>query len=145
MVTGLTTLTSAINELIRAYIQNTNEILRDAGVPSGSIAPHALFEVSMNSLFGSGGPDIKLGKKGTLVIGGKPKKERKARDPNAPKRPLTAFFLYSASARPIVKQDLPDSATSQEVSNEVLRRWNEMPAPEKEVCYLCALAPFRIL
>jgi HMG (high mobility group) box len=90
----------------------------------------------MNSLFGSGGPDIKLGKKGTLVIGGKPKKERKARDPNAPKRPLTAFFLYSASARPIVKQDLPETATSQEVSNEVLRRWNEMPISEKEVCIL---------
>lgn len=80
------------------------------------------------------------GKKGsllTLVPMNKVKKERKPRDPNAPKRPLTAYFLYGASARPIVKGDLGETATSKEVSEEVLRRWTEMPAAEKEVSSAC--------
>lgn len=85
----------------------------------------------MNSLFAPGA-EIKLGKKGMMLLN-KPKKERKLRDPNAPKRPLTAYFLYSQSARTIVKGDLGPAATAAEVSSEVLRRWNDMSTPEKEV------------
>jgi transcriptional regulator HMO1 len=125
-------------ELMRSYINHTNEILRDAGVPSSSLPSNALLEMSMNSLFAPGA-EVKMGKKGSLLIsglGGKPKKERKLRDPNAPKRPLTAFFLYGTSARPIVKKDLGEGASAHDVSQEVLRRWTQMPPEEKEVCDL---------
>jgi transcriptional regulator HMO1 len=102
-------------------------------VPPASIAPNAL--LAMNTLLTSAGADMKLSKKSAkLLLGtGKPKKERKLRDPNAPKRPLTAFFLYSSSARPIVKRDLGDKVSASEVSQEVLKRWNEMPEEEKHV------------
>ena len=39
--------------------------------------------------------------------GGKRKKAKK--DPNAPKKNMTAYFLYSMHARPKVKEDYPDA------------------------------------
>ena len=64
---------------------------------------------------------------------GRKKKPKKEKDPNAPKRPLTAFFLYSQSARPIVKSDVPEGTKASEVNEEILRRWNEMGEDQKTV------------
>lgn len=66
---------------------------------------------------------------------GKPRKvrEKKAKDPNAPKKPLTAFFLFQQTARPIVSLDLGDKATPKEVADETQRRWNDMSDEEKQV------------
>jgi hypothetical protein len=136
--------------LLQRYLEHVNSILEDAGVPRHVLQPNVLLGVSMESLFnganqGIGGgmqnaqgapQETSKGKKGsllTLVPMSKVKKERKPRDPNAPKRPLTAYFLYGASARPIVKGDLGETASSKEVSDEVLRRWTDMPVSEKEV------------
>lgn len=70
----------------------------------------------------------------------KRKRTRKEKDPNAPKRPLTAYFLYSHHARDIIKQDLRDANNgqepkSQEVQDEATRRWNAMVPDEKKVCH----------
>ena len=56
------------------------------------------------------------------------KKERKKRqhDPNAPKRPLTPFFLYMQTARPIIAKDLGSEVAKGAVSAEGTRRWKEM-------------------
>jgi hypothetical protein len=62
----------------------------------------------------------------------KKKRAKKEKDPDAPKRPLTAFFLFSTNARERVKEDMPES-TPVEVNNEILRRWNIMDAIEKQV------------
>ena len=71
--------------------------------------------------------------------GTKRKREKKEKDPNAPKKPLTAAFLYAQNARPVVRQDL-ETALAPEgklepnaVNIEVNKRWNEMPEEEKEV------------
>jgi hypothetical protein len=78
-----------------------------------------------------------LATKGAIDVAsaGKEKKKRvkKEKDPNAPKRPLTAFFLFSTRARQHIKSDLGE-ATPVEINNEILRRWNEMDAAQKEVC-----------
>lgn len=60
------------------------------------------------------------------------KKERKKRqhDPNAPKRPLTPYFLYMQTARPIIANDLGD-APKGAVQDEGQRRWASMSASEK--------------
>jgi len=72
------------------------------------------------------------------VVNGKPvkrsrkgKKEKKIRDPNEPKRPLTAFFVFNKHAKPQITQDLP-GATKGEVSKEITERWNSMTLEEKQ-------------
>ncbi|KAL0935284.1 HMG box protein [Colletotrichum truncatum] len=61
------------------------------------------------------------------------KKERKKRthDPNAPKRPLTPYFLYMQTARPIIASDLGESAPKGAVQEEGQRRWKAMNPSEK--------------
>lgn len=61
------------------------------------------------------------------------KKERKKRthDPNAPKRPLTPYFLYMQTARPIIASDLGEQAPKGAVQDEGQRRWSVMTPNEK--------------
>ncbi|KAH6681097.1 hypothetical protein F5X68DRAFT_211871 [Plectosphaerella plurivora] len=61
------------------------------------------------------------------------KKERKKRshDPNAPKRPLTPYFLYMQTARPIIASDLGTEAPKGAVQEEGQRRWKAMGNVEK--------------
>ncbi len=63
------------------------------------------------------------------------KKERKKRshDPNAPKRPLTPYFLYMQTARPIIASDLGPDAAKGAVQEEGQRRWSTMSAHDKAV------------
>ncbi|KAL2178776.1 uncharacterized protein P884DRAFT_298723 [Thermothelomyces heterothallicus CBS 202.75] len=62
------------------------------------------------------------------------KKERKKRthDPNAPKRPLTPYFLYMQTARPIIANDLGDQVPKGAVQDEGQRRWSVMSPQEKQ-------------
>ncbi|KAK4128122.1 hypothetical protein N657DRAFT_667456 [Parathielavia appendiculata] len=61
------------------------------------------------------------------------KKERKKRthDPNAPKRPLTPYFLYMQTARPIIANDLGAEVPKGAVQEEGQRRWTVMSPAEK--------------
>lgn len=63
------------------------------------------------------------------------KKERKKRthDPNAPKRPLTPYFLYMQHARSIIANDLGAEAPKGAVQEEGQRRWAQMGPHEKQV------------
>lgn len=63
------------------------------------------------------------------------KKERKKRthDTNAPKRPLTPYFLYMQHARSIIANDLGSEAPKGAVQEEGQRRWAHMGPPEKQV------------
>ncbi|CAF3448069.1 hypothetical protein SNK03_000844 [Fusarium graminearum] len=62
------------------------------------------------------------------------KKERKKRtiDPNAPKRPLTPYFLYMQHARSIIANDLGSEAPKGAVQEEGQRRWANMGPHEKQ-------------
>lgn len=62
------------------------------------------------------------------------KKERKKRthDPNAPKRPLTPYFLYMQHARSIIANDLGADAPKGAVQEEGQRRWAHMTPQEKQ-------------
>lgn len=52
------------------------------------------------------------------------KKRKQMKDPNAPKRPLSAFFLFSIDERSNVKQANPEY-TAGDTSKELGRRWAE--------------------
>ena len=77
------------------------------------------------------------------------KKERKKRthDPNAPKRPLTPYFLYMQNARQIIANDLGPGAPKGAVQEEGQRRWAHMEPSDKQVSSdaICLVSPFRIL
>jgi len=55
---------------------------------------------------------------------------KKERDPNKPKRALSAFFFYAAEERPNVRSINPDFSVG-EVAKELGRKWNELSDSEK--------------
>lgn len=63
----------------------------------------------------------------------KVKKTRKKKDPNAPKAPPTAYFLYAQSARTGIKEALGEDAKGNAVTEEASKRWNALSEAEKEV------------
>jgi len=52
------------------------------------------------------------------------KKRKRTKDPNAPKRALSAFFWFCNDERPRVKEGMTD-ATVGEIAKELGRRWND--------------------
>eukprot|EP00980_Cylindrotheca_fusiformis_P023858 scaffold11076_cov122-Cylindrotheca_fusiformis.AAC.2 len=72
--------------------------------------------------------------------GGKKKKAKK--DPNAPKRNMSAYFLYSVHARPMVKKENPDASFGdiarliskqfKELSDKDKKKWEKKAAEDKE-------------
>jgi high mobility group protein B1 len=59
--------------------------------------------------------------------------KRKKKDPNAPKRPLSAFFLYCSDERPAVKALYPNYSVG-EAAKELGERWNKV-SPEVKSKY----------
>ncbi|CAA3021766.1 high mobility group B protein 7 [Olea europaea var. sylvestris] len=63
----------------------------------------------------------------------KAKKEKKAKDPNAPKRPPTAFFLFLDDFRKEYKEANPDCKSVKEVAKEGGEKWKSMTTEEKKL------------
>jgi len=59
------------------------------------------------------------------------KRKRAKKDPNAPKRALSAFFFFSQVKRPEVSQSHPDYKVGQ-VAQELGRMWKELTEQEKK-------------
>ena len=130
VVTGLATLQSAVQDLSRAYIAHTNTVI---GKGSGS----ALELMSVANPLGPGENVLFTGRTATPgpnVEGGESKKRKRApHDKNAPKRPVTPYFLYMQTARSEISSEMPPSHSAKQVADEGTKRWLEMPAEEKEV------------
>ena len=47
------------------------------------------------------------------------------------KKPLSAYFKFSAAQRAVVKSELAPSATTGEIAKELGRRWRELSAEEQ--------------
>jgi len=58
------------------------------------------------------------------------KKRKRTKDPNAPKRALSAFFWFCNDERPRVRAGMAD-ATIGEVAKELGRRWNACTVDQK--------------
>ena len=52
------------------------------------------------------------------------------KDPNAPKRPLTAYFIFTNDIRPELKEENPDWKVG-DIAKEAGRRWKEMDDEDK--------------
>ncbi len=130
VVTGLATLQSAVQDLSRAYIAHTNTVI---GKGSGS----ALELMSVANPLGPGENVLFTGRTATPgpnAEGAESKKRKRApHDKNAPKRPVTPYFLYMQTARSEISSEMPPGHTAKQVADEGTKRWLEMPAEEKEV------------
>ncbi|RQM05912.1 hypothetical protein DH86_00002227, partial [Scytalidium sp. 3C] len=126
----------AIQTLSSAYIKHTNAILGEHG--AGLDVESALSRLGDNPLLG-GMTSLQRAVTPAAPISAAAaealKKERKKRqhDPNAPKRPLTPYFLYMQTARPIIAGDLGPDAAKGAVSEEGTRRWGTMSAADKQL------------
>jgi hypothetical protein len=61
------------------------------------------------------------------------KRTVKPKDPNAPKKPATPYFLFCTEGRATVKSDMGENADFREVQAELKKRWDELPIEEKKV------------
>jgi len=129
-VAGLATLQDAIQNLSTAYIKHTNAVLGDS--VEGLGIDLALSKLGENPILGALAAVANAGPSGVV---GDDKKERKKRqhDPNAPKRPLTPFFLYMQTARPIIANDLGPNVPKGHVSEEGTKRWKLLGPADKDV------------
>lgn len=59
------------------------------------------------------------------------KKRKRTKDPNAPKRALSAFFWFCKDERPKVRAEQPDSSVS-EIAKELGKRWGLVTAEGKK-------------
>lgn len=63
------------------------------------------------------------------------KKKKKYRDPNAPKKPLTSFFLYSNYMRDVIIKERvrngEESLSQPQIAQETSRRWKMLSDSEK--------------
>jgi hypothetical protein len=61
---------------------------------------------------------------------GRAKKVKKAKDPDAPKKPLTGFMLYAKNTREAVKKENPDIKPT-EVMKKIGEMWGALSDEEK--------------
>ena len=118
-----------IQELIKSfsgdYLRQTNLLIGEAT----SLDNGGDFQEQLGNVFGN-----LIAPHGVQQAPVEEKKERKKRthDPNAPKRPLTPYFLYMQTARPIIASDLGEGAPKGAVQEEGQRRWSVMDPNEKQ-------------
>ncbi|KAK2617049.1 high mobility group protein [Conoideocrella luteorostrata] len=120
---------STILELLRSftqdYIRQTNLLLGEATAEG---------QGDLLSSFETAAATLMMPVPTEIVPAVEEKKERKKRthDPNAPKRPLTPYFLYMQHARSIIANDLGAEAPKGAVQEEGQRRWANMSPTEKK-------------
>ncbi|XMA18666.1 hypothetical protein WAI453_011457 [Rhynchosporium graminicola] len=133
VVTGLATLSDAVHTLSSAYIKHTNAVLNEHGHGIDLVA--ALARLKHNPLLNLDDQGNGAASPAKSVAADTDKKERKKRqhDPNAPKRPLTPFFLYMQTARPIIASDLGADSPKKAVGVEGTRRWGTMLPHDKQL------------
>lgn len=75
---------------------------------------------------------------GNLTAGGKPKKEKaakapkKIKDPNAPKRPPSAYIIYQNAVRDEVKAANPEASYG-DILKVISEKWKQISPEEKKV------------
>jgi high mobility group protein B2 len=63
--------------------------------------------------------------------GGGRKGKKAKKDPNAPKRNMSAFFLYSVSARPQVKEENPEASFG-DIARLISQKFKALPEKERK-------------
>ncbi|KAL6701713.1 hypothetical protein J3F84DRAFT_14693 [Trichoderma pleuroticola] len=120
----LTTILELLRSFTNDYIRQTNLLLGEgtAEGPQGDLLN--TFDAAAQLIMPI--PDM------TPLVEEKKERKKRTHDPNAPKRPLTPYFLYMQHARSIIANDLGADAPKGAVQEEGQRRWAHMTPQEKQ-------------
>ena len=103
-------------QVVNAVVDNTGTVLNYS---TNAAAPgHAIMQ--QRTVMGTAAPAANRAQPAAAPATGKNGKPLK--DPNAPKKPLSAYFLFSSEERMKVKAEFPDYSIT-EVAKELGRRW----------------------
>ena len=133
-------LSSSVDRAVKAYIDHTNVIL--AGDASLASLDVSMLQQPFNDLAAPQLAQLALAYQQSESAGapvaeidGKKKRNYKPRDPNAPKRPLTAYFRYLQEQRGPAAEEMAKSANGPgkpgDISKAVTERWKAMTEEEQ--------------
>nr|POE98610.1 transcriptional regulator hmo1 [Quercus suber] len=132
LVSAYTKLSSSIDKAVKAYIEHTDAVITGETPLDVSYLNQPFHELSSatqqllltNSTKPAvdGADDVKSKKKRGL---------KQLRDPNAPKRPQTAYFLYMRDQRPLIAKELAEKKDGTkhapgDVAKLGTERWNSL-------------------
>ncbi|KAJ5106372.1 High mobility group superfamily [Penicillium angulare] len=120
----LVNLQTYINDLTKAYVEHTNSVL--AGKIATISIPAAPPGLEPATFLRASSPDAKS-------EAGVKKRKRTPADPNAPKRPLTPYFLYMHNNRGKIAADMGSDAKPKDVSDEGTKRWQAMGEADRAI------------
>lgn len=128
-------LSSSVDRAVKAYIDHTNVIL--AGDASLASLDVSMLQQPFNNLAAPQLAQLALAHQQSELnavpvvdADGKKKRNYKPRDPNAPKRPLTAYFRYLQEQRGPAAEEMAKSGNGTgkpgDISKAVTERWKAM-------------------
>lgn len=127
-------LDGSIRDAVHAYIDHSNAVL------GGTEAiDHKTLNV-MNWMASTAMPSVSAAPAPAATIkdeDGKPVRKKRTnppKDPNAPKRPVTAYLLYLDEMRPVIQAELGEGQSRGDISVEGTRRWKQLTDAEQQVC-----------
>ncbi|KAL9022171.1 MAG: hypothetical protein Q9185_000571 [Variospora sp. 1 TL-2023] len=135
VVTGLATLQSAVQDLSRAYIAHTNTVIGKGAGPSLELLNFTTPLGGESGLFNTGQLATPAPAPAPEQGEGKKKRKRAPHDKNAPKRPVTPYFLYMSFARDGIAKSMGSGTSAKQVADEGTRRWNTMKDEEKQASF----------
>ncbi|WPH04919.1 Hypothetical protein R9X50_00781600 [Acrodontium crateriforme] len=138
-------LSASIDKTVKAYLDHTNAVLAGEGtlnIAHLSQPFHQLTATVQQVLQGAAPLAVATPAadptEEPAEDGKKKKRNYKPRDPNAPKRPLTAYFQFLKVHRPQVAADMLAAnggvaAKPGDISTEATNRWNQLDDKQKQV------------
>ena len=116
----MTTIQESITNTLQLLEQHTEKIIRDLAAEHGFDADEAIAKFLANPSPPSSEVTIK-----------KPKKTKKVRDPNKPKRSKNAFMFFSAARRAEIKEANPDMKST-DISKQLGLLWKDLSDDDKK-------------
>ncbi|KAK4503812.1 hypothetical protein PRZ48_004727 [Zasmidium cellare] len=139
-------LSGAIDTAVKAYVAHTNAVLEEGSSLDVGYLMQPLMnlnnvaQIAQQAILQNGNatPNPQLNPDGT-----KKKRQYKPRDPNAPKRPLTAYFRFLQEQRPKISAEInargptAEGGKAGDISKLATERWNAM-TPQLQAPYRAA-------
>ncbi|KAK1038809.1 hypothetical protein LTR33_016043, partial [Friedmanniomyces endolithicus] len=139
-------LSSHIDSAVKAYVEHTNVVINGDGALNVSYLMQPFEQLNQTAQIAQQAMLHTLQNGGSAIAGaeeeGKSKGKRKKsaykpRDPNAPKRPLTAYFRYSQEQRPLLATEMAEAHNGVpqkpgDLSKEATARWNLLTPEEQQ-------------
>ncbi|TKA78083.1 hypothetical protein B0A55_03274 [Friedmanniomyces simplex] len=139
-----------IDHAVKAYIEHTNVVIQGDGALNVSYLMQPFEQLTQNAQLAQQAMLQAMQNGGSAVAGaaevkeeetkGKGKRKKRAykpRDPNAPKRPLTAYFRYLQEQRPLLAVEMAEAHNGVpqkpgDLSKEATIRWNKLTHDEQQ-------------